>query len=188
MGGDYAYVRAVRKLMRTRLTKTDADVRTRARYAVRGATTELRTDGHMTTPRPPQPPAMQLIEQRRERLGMSKRTAAALAGISDARYRQLEKGGREIRGIWISEDATDPVLARMALAVRLTPDDIRPFSERAAQMIADLIAERNASGQKDADDAARMVDALDGGRSLPGRKRAALEAKVAEALRDLRDG
>lgn len=142
----------------------------------------------MTTPRPAQPPVMQLIEQRRDRLGMSKRTAAALAGLSESRYRQVENGGREIRGTWISEDATDPVLARMALAVRLTPDDIRPFSERAADMLADLMAERKANGRQDADDAALMVDALDGGRALTGRQRAALEAEVAEALSRLRDG
>lgn len=130
---------------------------------------------------------MQLIEERRERLGMSKRAAAALAAISDTRWRQLEKGGREIHGIWIAEDAPDPVLARMAMAVRLTPDDIRPFSERAAQRLGDLIAERDASGQQDADDAARMVDALDGGRRVTGRKRATLEADIADALRRLRD-
>ena len=139
----------------------------------------------MTTPRPPQPPVMQLIEQRRNRLGMSKRTAAALADLSESRWRQLEAGGREIRGTWISEDATDPVLARMALAVRLAPADIGPYGERAAQMLADLIAERDANGQQDAEDAARMVDAL-GGRSLTGRQRAALEADVAESLRRLR--
>jgi len=141
----------------------------------------------MTTPRPPRPPAMLLIEQRRERLGMSKRAAAALAGLSESRYRQLESGGREIRGTWIPEDAADPVLARMALAVRLAPGDIRPFSERAALMLADLLAERNANGRQDADDAARMVDAL-GGRGLTGRQRAALEAEVAEALGRLRGG
>ena len=139
----------------------------------------------MTTPRPPRPPVMQLIEQRRDRLGMSKRSAAALAGISDARWRQLENGGREIRGIWIAEDAPDPVLARMALAVRLAPADIDPYSTRAAKMLGDLIAERDASGQRDADDAARMVAALDG-RELTGRQRAALEADITESLHRLR--
>jgi DNA-binding XRE family transcriptional regulator len=130
---------------------------------------------------------MQLTEERRERLGMSKRAAAALAGISETRWRQLEKGGREIRGMWIPEDAPDPVLARMALAVRLTPEDIEPFSERAAQMLGDLIAERDANGRQDAEDAARMVGALDGSRRLTGRQRAALEAEIAEALRHVRE-
>jgi DNA-binding XRE family transcriptional regulator len=129
---------------------------------------------------------MQLIEQRRERLGMSKRTAAAFAGISEARWRQLENGGREIRGIWITEEATDPVLARMALAVRLTREDIEPYSPRAAFMLADLTAERNANGQQDADDAARMVDAL-GGRHLTKRQRGALETEITASLRRLRD-
>lgn len=139
----------------------------------------------MKTPRPPQPPVMQLIEQRRDRLGMSKRTAAALAGISESRWRQLENGGREIRGNWIPEDAPDLTLASMALAVRLTPGDIMPFSVRAAAMLGDLIAEREARGHQDAEDAARMVGAL-GARSLTGRQRAALEEEVAEALRRLR--
>jgi hypothetical protein len=135
----------------------------------------------------PQPPVMLLIEQRRDRLGMSKRAAAALAGISEARWRQLENGGREFGGAWISEDAPDPTLARMALAVRLAPADIEPFSPRTAQMLGDLIAEREAGGRQDADDAARMVEALPDSRSLSGRQRAALEAEVAEALRHLRD-
>lgn len=142
----------------------------------------------MNAPRPPQPPVMQLIEQRRERLGMSKRTAAALAGISEGRWRQLENGGRKIRGTWISEDATEPVLARMALAVRLSPDDIEPYSPRAAQMLADMAAEREAAGTQDADDAALMVEALPDARRVVGRKRAALEAEVAEALSRLRGG
>jgi transcriptional regulator with XRE-family HTH domain len=129
---------------------------------------------------------MRLVEQRRGRLGMSKRAAAALAGISEARWRQLENGYREIRGVPVTEEAPDHTLARMALAVRLAPGDVEPFSPRAAQMLGDLIAEREAVGQQDADDAARMVDALDGHR-LTGRQRAALEAEIAESLRRLRE-
>lgn len=130
---------------------------------------------------------MQLIEQRRERLGMSKRTAARLAALSESRYRQLEDGGREIRGTWIPEQAPDPTLAHMALAVRLAPADIQPHSERAALMLADLIAERNASSQRDTDDAARMLGALDGRRRLSDRTRSALEAEIAQILHHLED-
>jgi hypothetical protein len=131
---------------------------------------------------------MRLIKQRRERLGMSKRTAAALAApLSEARWRQLENGYREIRGIPVTEEAPEPTLARMALAVRLSPDDIRPYSQQAAEILAGLIEEREASGMQDADDAARMVDALPG-RKLGARQRAALEAEIAEALRRTRNG
>lgn len=137
----------------------------------------------MTT-RPPQPPAMQLIAQRRDRLGMSKRAAAALAGISEARWRQLENGYREIRGIPVTEEAPNPTLARMALAVRLAPADIEPYSAHAAQMLRDLLAEREAAGRRDADDAARMLDALDG--SLTSRQRMAVEAEITEVLRRVR--
>lgn len=118
---------------------------------------------------------------------MPKRTAAALAGISEARWRQLEKGYREIRGVPVTEGAPDLTLARMAVAVRLAPEDVQPFNPRAAFMLADLIAERNADGQQDADDAARMVDALNGGRSLTRRQREALQARIAAELHDLRD-
>jgi Helix-turn-helix domain len=140
----------------------------------------------MTTPRPPQPPVMQLIGQRRDRLGMSKRAAASLAGISEARWRQLENGYREIRGIPVTEDAPDPTLARMALAVRATPADIKAFSAHAAQILEGILAEMEAGSQQDADDAARMVDALDG-RKLTGRQRVLLETEIAESLRRLRD-
>ena len=138
----------------------------------------------MTT-RPPHPPVMQLIGQRRERLGMSKRAAAALASISEARWRQLENGYREIRGVPVTEEAPDPTLARMALAVRLTPHDVEPFSPRAALMLADLITERETAGQQDADDAARMVEAVAVNRRLSSRERARLETEIAEALRRL---
>jgi transcriptional regulator with XRE-family HTH domain len=130
---------------------------------------------------------MQLIEQRRERLGMSKRTAAARASISEGRWRQLENGGREIRGTWISEEAPDPTLAHMALAVRLQPDDIRPYSQMAASQLADLMAEQNASSRRDADDAARMLGALDGRRRLNDRTRTALAAEIAQILHHLED-
>lgn len=118
---------------------------------------------------------------------MSKRTAAAQAApLSEGRWRQLESGGRAIRGMWIPEPAPDPVLARMAFAVRLAPEDIRPFSERAAQILTDMVAERDAARSRDAGDAARMVDSLDG-REMTVRQRAVLEADVTEALRRLRD-
>jgi hypothetical protein len=74
-------------------------------------------------------------------------------------------------------------LAHMALAVRLGPDDIRPFGSAAADMLADLIAERNAEAQQDALDAARMVDALSGRRQISPAARKILEADIAESLR-----
>jgi hypothetical protein len=73
----------------------------------------------------------------------------------------------------------------MALAVRLTPESIEPFSPRAAQMLGDLNAEREAADGADADDAARMVDAL-GGRKLTVRQHHALVTEVTEALRRIR--
>lgn len=117
---------------------------------------------------------------------MSIRTAAALAGISEARWRQLERGSREIRGVPVTEEAPDPTLARMALAVRLTYDDLLKLRPAAAHIFAELAAERAADGERDADDAARMVDALNG-RSLTARQREALESQIASALRTLRE-
>ena len=106
--------------------------------------------------------------------------------FSEGRWRQLENGGREFRGTWVVEEAADSRLARMALAVRLSPGDLAPYSERAAQMLADLIGERQERGKQDAADAARMVDAL-GDHAVPPRLRPSLEADVAEALRRLRE-
>lgn len=128
---------------------------------------------------------MRLIEERRDRLGMSKRTAAALADMSEARWRQLEAGYRTFRGVLVTEEAPEPTLARMALAVRLTPDELRPYSEHAAEVLAVLDADRAKNSMRDADDAARMLDALDGSK-LTGRQRAALELRIAEELRRVR--
>lgn len=141
----------------------------------------------MTTPRPPQPPVMQLIEQRRRRAGLSFRRAGKLAGLSDSRWIQLEHGYRDTRLGAEPAPAPDRTLARMALAVRVTPDELRPFSAEAAGILTELIEEREANGREDADAAAEMVDIYDRGRRLSGRDREDLESKIAGILRDFRD-
>jgi len=140
----------------------------------------------MNTAQPPQPPVMRLIKERRERLGMSIRGAAEQAEpFSEARWRQLENGGRKFRGTWIAETAPVSTLARMALAVRLAPKDIEPFSPPAAEIMMTTIEQRKAENAQHADDAARMVEALNDP-DLTARQRAALEAEVAEYLRQIR--
>lgn len=67
---------------------------------------------------------MEIIQARRTKLGLSLRRAAALAGISEARWRQLENGSRDIRGIWVEEEAPDRTLARMAYAVGALPEEL----------------------------------------------------------------
>ena len=139
----------------------------------------------MHTPRPPQPPVMQLIEQRRKRLGYSFKTAGRLAGMSDSRWRQLETGSRPFKGVTVQETANDHALARMAHAVRVTPGELREAGHaEAAEILADLAALQAQGGAEDARNAAVAAAAVPG---LTDRQRGALEAEITESLRRLRD-
>lgn len=141
-----------------------------------------------TTPRPPRPPVMDLIAERRRRRDLSLRRAGSLAGISEARWRQLENGFRTTPIGPAPEHAPARTLARMAAAVGVTPAELDGAGQpEAAGLLAVYLAEREEQEERYAADAARMV-AESGGRHLSARQRAALEAKVADALREVLDG
>lgn len=75
--------------------------------------------------RPQPPPEAQLIARKRnDPPHMPVSRAAARAGISDTRWSQLENGYRKIRGHYEPERAPADTLARMALAVGVTPDEL----------------------------------------------------------------
>jgi transcriptional regulator with XRE-family HTH domain len=142
----------------------------------------------MNATRPPrrQPPEMAVIHERRTRPGISVRQAARLAGISEARWRQLEAGGRDMRGMWIDEEAPDRTLSRMAHAVGVTPRELRDAGRKeAAAMLEEYAAELEARAKADAEEAARMVGQVH--RNLSPRQRARLEAEVADTLRRVTD-
>lgn len=142
----------------------------------------------MTTPRPPRPHVMDLIAERRRKRNLSLRRAGDLAGISEARWRQLESGFRPTKIGPAPERAPDRTLARMAAAVGVTPAELRDAGHAdAAVLLADYLAERESQDEQYAQDAKRMV-AESGGRHLSARERALLEAKVADALREVLDG
>jgi transcriptional regulator with XRE-family HTH domain len=142
----------------------------------------------MTTPRPPRPPVMDLIAERRRKRNLSLRRAGDLAGISEARWRQLESGFRSTKIGWAPEPAPDRTLARMAAAVGMTPAELEGAGyPGAAELLAEYLAERDSQEERYAADAARMVAAA-GGERLTPRRRAALEAKVTDALREVLDG
>lgn len=73
------------------------------------------------------PPEARLIAQKRADLvpRLSRTQAARLTGISEARYRQLEKGVIRVRGQDYQEIAPAETLARMALTVGATPQELR---------------------------------------------------------------
>lgn len=181
----YAHVRELRK---SKIQKIHLHVRGRSRTFVLSfvwSDPHGRTD-MMKAPRPPQPPVMKLIQERRTRRGLSFRAAGTAAGISEARWRQLESGSRDIRGVHVEEPAPDKTLARMAYATGVTPQELKDHDRpEAAQLLEDYAAERTTEDVADTRDAARLVDQL--GRGLTARQRAALEEEIAEALRRSRD-
>lgn len=144
----------------------------------------------MTTPRPPQPLVMQLIRERREQHPkLSIRKAADAAGISEARWRQLESGSRSTPLGYAAETAPDSPLARMAHAVGVTPAELREAGHpEAAAILEGYAAELAAVAEADeeaADVAARAAAEV---RGLTARQRAALTAMIADDLRALRGG
>lgn len=141
----------------------------------------------MNAPRPPQPPVMQLIEQRRGRLSIRK--AAAAAGISEARWRQLEGGFRNTTIGYAPEDAPDGTLARMALAVGVIPGELRAAGRpEAAALLEKYAADAAAEAEAIEEAATAGARAAAELRGLSARQRAALEAMIADDLRALRPG
>lgn len=138
----------------------------------------------MTTPRPPQPPEMTIIERKRRQ---SIRQAAIAAGISESRWRLLERGYRDTSIGPAPESAPDFTLARMAWAVGVNPDELREARRPgAAASLEVYAAEQEAIADADeaaAEAAARAAADL---RGLTARQRAALAAMIAADLRALR--
>jgi transcriptional regulator with XRE-family HTH domain len=130
---------------------------------------------------------MQLIEQRRGRLSIRK--AATAAGISEARWRQLESGARSTPLGYAPESAPPDTLARMAHAVGVTPDELREAGHpEAAAILAAHAAEQAAEAEADEAAADAGARAAAQARGLTARQRAALAAMITDDLRALRGG
>lgn len=120
----------------------------------------------------PQPdPAAQLIRRLREDLvpKVSTRTAARRAGISETHWRNIERGFQRMRGTSIPVRANDETLAKMALAVGASPDqlaefpDRQPAAERLRRLMRDVVRgepELGAVGERALDAAEAGDDAL----------------------------
>ncbi len=84
-----------------------------------------KASGESPMAKPAPPPEAVLIAGRREsppRMSMSE--AARRAGISDTRWRQIEKGSRPFRGGYYPEAAPAELLARMAQVVGVTAEEL----------------------------------------------------------------
>jgi hypothetical protein len=75
--------------------------------------------------RPEPPPEAALIATALKRSGLSARKAAPLAGIGEARWRQITSGYQSVSGSRIPVRAPDDTLARMAAVVGVTPEELR---------------------------------------------------------------
>lgn len=93
--------------------------------------------------RPDQRPEGALIERARIRKNLSVRKIAPVAGISEARWRQLVSGySTPTAGVMVAAKAPDLTLARMARAVGVTPDQLREVNRvEAAEVLEGLVEE-----------------------------------------------
>jgi hypothetical protein len=81
--------------------------------------------------RPPQPPEGRLIADAAERMDLSIREAARRAGISYGRWRQITSGVQHVSpGNFAAVRAPARTLARMALTVGITPDEMETQGQR----------------------------------------------------------
>lgn len=112
----------------------------------------------MTT-KPPQPPEGALIEMARKRRGPRPpiKHYAERAGLSDTRWRQIEKGYQTpTAGNPVPVTAQPETLARMARAVDVTPQQLRDVDrDDAADAYEKLFAD---AGDEPAAPAAEIVD------------------------------
>lgn len=134
---------------------------------------------HPPQPATHRPPEIQLIYDKRRRLGLSRAAAGRLAGISDTYWRQIEEGQRILTG-----PRGTRTLAVMAHAVRASPAEMRtcgrPDLADELATVAELADERERQAREDA---GRMVDVIG---NLSERERAALQKLVTEDIREIR--
>jgi transcriptional regulator with XRE-family HTH domain len=69
----------------------------------------------------------EIVEPRRKRLGLSLRRAAGRAGMSEASWRQLVRGGVNVRDEWITREPRPDQLLVMAAAV--SPETLAEVTE-----------------------------------------------------------
>lgn len=100
---------------------------------------------------PEQPPEARLIEAARRGLGLSIRSAAKRAGISESQWRRIELGRMlESAAAHVAYQGTADMVARMALAVRVSAASLRKAGrEDAAAALAGM-------GEMELPEAARM--------------------------------
>ncbi|QIS18581.1 helix-turn-helix domain-containing protein [Nocardia terpenica] len=77
------------------------------------------------------------VQAAREALGLSKRRAAELADVSETRWRHLENGWETLRGQKFPIKTTPETVYRVAMAVRLDPDELLAVAGFDPQMLHD---------------------------------------------------
>jgi len=98
----------------------------------------------MTTELPAQRPEGKVIQDALAADGRSVRKVAALAGMSDARWRQIVKGSMQIvQGVFNEVIAPPATLARMAFAVGVRPEQLAQAGRTDA---ADLLSRMEEDG------------------------------------------
>ncbi|WP_156119425.1 hypothetical protein [Corynebacterium humireducens] len=103
----------------------------------------------MTTPQDDRTPEGQLVEAARTNRSpvLSIRKAASMAGISEGWWRQIVKGYRTVKGgVRISVDAPADTLAAMALAVGVTPAELRRIDRGDAAASLELLLQSTPDG------------------------------------------
>jgi hypothetical protein len=89
--------------------------------------------------KPEQPAEGAAIQRAMIRERLSARQAAPLAGMSEGRWRQIVSGYQSVGGQHLPVKAPAATLARMAQAVKLTPEDLIDAGRRdAAEVLRDL--------------------------------------------------
>lgn len=96
---------------------------------------------------PDVPPEGRLIAAGLKKVGFSQREAARRARISESRWRQIVSGYQSVSGRKAPVRGPDRTLARMALAVKVTPEDLEEAGRsEAAALLRSLEADRRAAG------------------------------------------
>jgi transcriptional regulator with XRE-family HTH domain len=99
--------------------------------------------------KPEPPPEAPLIRLVRLASRLTSAQAAAKAGISKARWSQVENGSEKRAGLWYPVSATDGLLAKMADAIGLTPCRLADAGREDA---AAILREMNSRGSPDGTD------------------------------------
>lgn len=121
------------------------------------------------------------LERQRLDRGLTKRAAAAKAGISEGAWRQYEQGGKDSYGTWVPANPSDSTLSSIALGLELPHEEVFKRAGRPAPLFGVHTEDGGHPESGPGPDREALISAY--GHLSPG-SRAAVDALITQLLKN----